>query len=67
MTKHSWVKHTLTEVHPLSNDGGDPIVFVDPVDQEVAEDNAAYGCNDCDAALTAETLESECPGPEEDQ
>lgn len=45
--EHHWVKHTITPVSTLIDNEGQPIVFVDPEQQTIAEDNAVYGCDRC--------------------
>lgn len=59
--EHRFVKHVITEVAVLSNDQGDPVVFVDPHQQELAEDDAAYGCMVCGEPL-AGNMNTECEG-----
>lgn len=31
---------------------GEPIIVVDPDDRAIAEDNAQYGCRNCDAHIS---------------
>lgn len=56
---HSWVKHVITPVEVLTNDVGEPVVLVDPDQQIVSEDDAAYGCQNCGASLALE-FHTEC-------
>lgn len=62
MTSHAWVKHTITPVHILHNDDGQAAIFVDPDDQALSEENAAYGCMNCDLPLVEENYDTECEG-----
>lgn len=63
MTKqHVWVKHVITKVEVLSDDDGSPIVMVDPEEQELAEEDAAYGCNICGKSMVR-GFNEECEGP----
>jgi hypothetical protein len=48
---HHWVKHTITPVHTVEGNDGRPVVFVDPDQQIIAEDNAVYGCDICGQAM----------------
>lgn len=50
-TQHQWVKHVITPVEVLADDEGDPVVMVDPDQQTIAEDNAAYGCDNCGQSM----------------
>lgn len=49
--QHTWVKHVITPVVVLTDERGDPVVMVDPDQQVIAEDNAAYGCDSCGEAM----------------
>ena len=49
--QHEWVKHVVTPVSILSDGKGNPVVFVDPELQVIAEDHAAYGCVNCGEAM----------------
>jgi hypothetical protein len=60
--KHEWVKHTITPVHTLDDQDGQPIILVDPDDQKESEENAVYGCNSCDLAFTTDNFHTECSG-----
>ena len=65
-TTHQWVKHTVTPVKVVSDpiDGG-IYAITDPEDQMTAEEEAVFGCENCDAVLSPETSEMPCPGREE--
>lgn len=63
---HVWVKHTITPVSTLTNDEGEPVVFVDPEQQEIAEDAAVYGCLVCSEAM-ATHFDTECQGETTDE
>lgn len=66
MTKsHIWVKHTITQVEVLSDLEGEPVVLVDPEQQALAEEDAAYGCQVCGRSM-ANNYNTECEGPEDD-
>lgn len=66
MTKqHTWVKHTITAVEILEDTDGSPVVMVDPDQQELAEEDAAYGCNVCGKSLVG-NFNTECEGPNND-
>lgn len=62
--QHTWVKHTITPVSTLTDDQGEAVVFVDPDDMTIAEDNAAYGCDSCGVAM-AGNITTECEGANE--
>jgi len=62
MTDHVWVKHTITPVHTLDNSSGEPVIVVDPDQQVLAEENAVYGCMNCDLPLVPDTFHTECSG-----
>lgn len=63
--QHTWVKMTITPVHTLQDEDGEPVVFVDPDQQEIAEDGAVYGCSVCDSPMPG-NINTECPGPDEE-
>lgn len=66
---HHWVKHIVVpvEVVPTFEEGEDGIYAVaDPEVQKKAEDEAVFGCQDCNALLTYETSTTDCPGKDED-
>lgn len=66
MTKeHIWVKHVITPVSVLPDEEGDPVVFVDPEQQKISEDQAVYGCNICLNPMITH-FNTECEGFEED-
>ena len=58
---HVFVKHTITEVEVLEGIEGEPIVVVDPGKQQLAEEDAVYGCQICDLPLS-EAFGIPCPG-----
>jgi len=65
MTKqHLWVKHVITPVEVLMDDDNQPVIIVDPDQQVIAEDNAAYGCDRCGESMVTH-LNKPCE-PEED-
>jgi hypothetical protein len=46
--QHTWVKHTITPVAVLQGLEGEPIVLVDPEEQEISEvQTTVYGCGVC--------------------
>jgi hypothetical protein len=59
--QHTWVKHVITKVEVLPDDEGQPVVMVDPMQQELAEEDAAYGCQVCGQPM-AGNFGSECEG-----
>lgn len=59
--QHTWVKHTITPVQVLPDVHGHPIRFVDPDQQALAEEDAAYGCQVCGAPM-AGNYTTECKG-----
>lgn len=63
--EHMWVKHVITPVSVLPTDDGGTAIFVDPDQQEVSEDNAAYGCDRCGVAL-AGNQHTDCEGDPDD-
>ena len=63
--QHIWVKHTITPVSVIS-DEGKPVVFVDPDQQTIAEDNAAYGCDVCGVPMLKIHINTECEGEPDD-
>lgn len=66
MTKqHHWVKHTITPVAVLTDDDGDPVVFVDPDQQVISEEGAAYGCDACGVPMLTSHLNTECKGDDD--
>lgn len=64
--QHHWVKHTITPVLTLTDDEGQPVVFVDPDAAIIAEDHAVYGCDDCGQAMCQANMNTECEGEDED-
>lgn len=64
-TRHQWVKHVLTPVEVLPGNEGEPVIFVDPDQQIISEDNAAYGCDRCGVPMVG-NLETECTPDDED-
>ncbi len=63
-TKHQWVKHVLTPVEVLQDDEGHPVVIVDPDQQIISEDHAAYGCDRCGEPM-AGNLHTQCEGDDD--
>lgn len=59
--QHIWVKHTITPVHVLQDDDGEPVVIVDPDQIPIAEEAAVYGCDLCGVPLWG-YVGSECEG-----
>lgn len=59
--QHHWVKHVITPVAVLSGADGEPVVFVDPDQQEIAEQDAVYGCDNCSQPM-ATHFNTECEG-----
>lgn len=59
--QHTWIKHTLTPVMVLTDDAGEPVIFVDPDDQAISEDHAVYGCDSCGQPLV-NNISTECEG-----
>lgn len=57
--EHHWVKHTITPVSVIPDDEGNPVVFVDPDQQIISEDEAAYGCDSCGVPMVG-NLHTEC-------
>lgn len=51
--QHLWVKHVITPVEVLDplEDNDPPVVVVDPDQERIAEDHAAYGCLNCGVPL----------------
>lgn len=64
--EHQWIKMTETPVSVLSDDGGEPVVFVDPEQAEIAEDHAVYGCRVCNQPM-ATHHNTPCSGEEDDE
>lgn len=62
MTTHRWVKHTITPVSTLTDDDGQPVVFIDPDDQTISEDHAVYGCDVCGQPMGKLNINTECGG-----
>ena len=65
VTQHVWVKHVITPVAVLDDGSGDPIVFVDPDEQTMAEESAVYGCGICYEPM-ATAFNTDCEGPTEE-
>lgn len=63
--QHDWIKMTMTPVMTLSDGEGEPVVFVDPEQMIIAEDNSVYGCNRCGKPMTG-NYNTTCEGAEED-
>lgn len=49
--QHSWVKHVITPVQVLVGDDGNPVLLVDPDQQTLSEEEAAYGCQNCGLSM----------------
>lgn len=65
--QHLWVKHTITPVSVIHEGGrSKPVIFVDPDQQIIAEDGAAYGCDVCGQPMINTTLNTECKGDEDE-
>lgn len=64
--EHIWVKHVITPVSVLEGSEGQPVVFVDPEQQEIAEDEAVYGCNRCLNPMVTH-FGTKCKGEEDDE
>lgn len=64
-TKHQWVKHVLTPVEVLQDDKGEPVILVDPDQQIISEDHAAYGCDRCGVPMVG-NLKTDCTPDEDD-
>lgn len=62
--EHTWVKHVITPVSALPGPDGEPVLFVDPQQQALAEEDAAYGCQVCSEPM-AGNFNTECKGPDE--
>jgi hypothetical protein len=52
-------------VSVLTSDNGEALIFVDPDQQDVSEDHAAYGCDVCGCALVGNE-HTTCEGPDEE-
>lgn len=65
--KHAWAKIEITPILVLADArGGDPVVIVDPDAQAEATVMSQYGCLTCDVVLDRDTVDSECPGREDE-
>lgn len=58
---HIWAKMTITPVHVLPDEDGEPRAFTDPDAMALAEQNAQFGCMACDKPL-AEAYGTICEG-----
>jgi hypothetical protein len=56
--QHQWVTMSITPIAVFEGTDGEPVAIVDPE----KETNTQYGCFACDAPLTKETMNLECPG-----
>lgn len=65
--EHEWIKIEITPVHVLPDGTNEPIVFVDPDEQQLASDMPQYGCSLCDVFLDSESVSTICPGKPEDE
>lgn len=55
--QHTWVKHTITKVSALPDLDNDQqvVVIEDPLDVQIAEQEAVYGCDRCGVAMPGNT------------
>lgn len=62
--QHAWVKHIIVpvEIVPSFEEGVEFIAFADPEVVAQAEDDAVFGCMDCDTPLSFETSQTGCTG-----
>lgn len=61
---HRWFCMTMEAVIPFVDDQGDLQILSDPLDEKGVGE--CFGCFDCEARLTKETLEQACvPTPVE--
>lgn len=65
--EHEWIKIEITPVHVIANGASDPIVFVDPDEQQIASEFPQYGCSLCDVYLDSTSVETICPGRSEEE
>lgn len=49
--EHEWMLMIQCPVHVMDNGDGKPIVMLDPDARQQAEDEAVYGCKNCDEPL----------------
>lgn len=68
MSKHSWVKITITPIHIVSDPvvSAEPVVFISEADEVEAIECSQYGCIRCDETLTSETVDADCEVNTED-
>jgi len=67
--EHTWVKHTVTPVvvvtdssgKPMLDSDGEPVILVDPDQQQLSEENTVYGCGACGQHIS-EAMHTECKG-----
>lgn len=61
--QHNFVKHTITQVEALPGlePTDPPVIVVDPEQQDLAEEDAVYGCNTCGQPMS-QAYNTECPG-----
>ena len=59
--QHTWVKHVITKVEVLEGLDGQPVVMVDPEQERLAQEDAAYGCNVCGLSM-ANNFDTPCTG-----
>ena len=62
VSKHSWVKITITPIHIVSDPAisAEPVVFISEADEIEAQECSQYGCIRCDETLTSETVNADC-------
>lgn len=64
--QHEWVVFIQSPIHIIPGMDGDPIIFVDPDERQAAEEEAVYGCKNCDEPLSLIDWALECVGVSSD-
>lgn len=60
MKSHLWVKIQYTPVHVQLESDGTLSISVEPVAEDVSNDDAVFGCGFCNEHLTTDSFNTEC-------
>lgn len=60
MTDHMWVKYTYAPIQVEEDENGNLDTFVTDTQEQVAQEDAKFGCFHCNEPLTVESYKTEC-------
>jgi hypothetical protein len=67
--QHEWVKIVITPIHVIDDPAvsSEPVIFSSEDDEIEAAEYAQYGCSKCDTSLDSDSVNTLCPGAEEER